>query len=367
MNRTQEFAAKHQRLLELIDRLGLAGVLLRRRDNFSWITGGGQNYVNVAQERGVGAVLVTADETCLVADNIEADRLIEEELDGLAMGKVDYPWHEPTAQMRAVRQIVGEGTLGVDCGEGDRLITADLAAQRNPLTPAEVERYAAHGRQTTRITEGVCRQIQPGMSEDDVVAMLHERFARVGVRVPVYLVAADDRIDRRRHPITTGRTINKRVMVVVCAESAGLWINLTRLVNFEPLDGELKIKHRATCQVDASANTATRPGRRLSDIFADIMAEYARQGFADQWTLHHQGGSTGYNGRDAFATPACEAIVVENQAFAWNPSITGTKSEDTVLIEPRGLRWLTEPGEGWPVVEIEHDGVAMRRADILLL
>jgi Xaa-Pro aminopeptidase len=366
MNRTQEFEVKADRMRSLIARNDLGGIILRGRDNFAWYGCGALSYISAAQATGVGSLLITADKNYLVADNIEADRFMAEELAGLPFEKVDYPWHDPAAHMTAVRDLTGGGKLGFDQGDGDVDLSAPIAAKRNPLTPSEIDRYRAHGKATRELTEAICRAIKPGMDEYEVAAMVHERFEAINARVPVCLIAADDRIETRRHPIPIGRKIEKRVMVVVCADLGGLWTNLTRLVNFEPLDGELKIKHRAVCHVDAAANIATTPGRALSDIFADIVSAYAEQGFGEQWQLHHQGGSTGYNGRDAFANPTCDAVVGVNQAFAWNPSITGTKSEDTMLVTDNGFEWLTCPGDDWPTVEVERDGVTVRRADILV-
>jgi len=364
VNRNEEMAVKTDRLRRLMHESGLDGVLLQDRGNFAWLTAGGRSFVNTASEAGVGAILVTPNRVTLVADNIESARFAEEELAGLDVDVADYPWHDGAAEAKTVEKLVGSAKWTSDLANPE--LAASIKARRNPLTEPEIDRYRAHGRSSTELAEQICRRIEPGMTEDDVLAMTHEAFSRIGVRVPVCLVAADERIDTRRHPIPIGAEIQRRVMLVVCAESAGLWTNLTRLVNFEPVDDELKIKHRAVCQVDATANAATRPGRTLGEIFEDITAEYDRQGFAEEWRYHHQGGSTGYAGRDDFAVPGSTAAVVADQAFAWNPSITGTKSEDTILVREDDYEFLTEPGADWPAIELERDGRSMRRADILL-
>ena len=49
-----------------------------------------------------------------------------------------------------------------------------------------------------------------------------------------------------------------------------------------------------------------------------------------------------------------------NQAFAWNPSIAGTKSEDTILLSDKGTEIVSQVGD-WPCTEV--DGI--RRPDIL--
>ena len=41
------------------------------------------------------------------------------------------------------------------------------------------------------------------------------------------------------------------------------------------------------------------------------------------------------------ATPGSQEVVVEGQAFAWNPSITGAKVEDTILVRAAGNEIIT--------------------------
>jgi hypothetical protein len=58
--------------------------------------------------------------------------------------------------------------------------------------------------------------------------------------------------------------------------------------------------------------------------------------------------------------------VLPNQAFAWNPSIAGTKSEDTILVTENGIEFLSLSSD-WPMVEVEYRGQGVKREDILVL
>ena len=97
------------------------------------------------------------------------------------------------------------------------------------------------------------------------------------------------------------------------------------------------------------------------------IAAYARAGFAGEWRRHHQGGPTGYAARDFLATPRERRRIALGQAVAWNPSIAGTKSEDTVLVTPRGLEVLTEASARWPRLEVPFGrGRTLARPAILV-
>jgi antitoxin VapB len=177
-------------------------------------------------------------------------------------------------------------------------------------------------------------------------------------------VAFDERIDRYRHPIPTLKKLEARAMVVLCARDKGLIVNLTRMLQVGKVSEDLRKKHDAVCRVDTVLNLASRPEATLGEIFARGVAQYEAEGFGDEWRLHHQGGTTGYEGRDAKGTPGCTIALKAPTAVAWNPSITGTKSEDTFLVTQAGIENLTE-SKDWPQVSAETDLGTLSRCDIL--
>ncbi|GAJ06564.1 unnamed protein product [marine sediment metagenome] len=148
------------------------------------------------------------------------------------------------------------------------------------------------------------------------------------------MVGSDERLFDYRHPIAKDKEIKKYVMVVTCAEKYGLIVNLTRFVHFGEIAEELMDKLRAVAKVNASFITNTRPGKKVADIFKEGIRTYGEVGYPGEWKLHHQGGATGYETRDYIATLKINEVVQSNQAFAWNPSIKGVKSEDTITEIP---------------------------------
>jgi antitoxin VapB len=153
-------------------------------------------------------------------------------------------------------------------------------------------------------------------------------------------------------------------MLVLCGRKWGLVCSVTRLVHFGPLPDRLRRKVEATAQVDATFVAATRPGETLGRIFERAQAAYAATGFPDEWQLHHQGGPAGYEPREYVATPSSPDVVVAGQAYAWNPSITGCKSEDTILVSDEGHSVLTAI-EGWPTLVTTVEGQEHTRPAIL--
>ena len=116
--------------------------------------------------------------------------------------------------------------------------------------------------------------------------------------------------------------------------------------------------------MDAALIVSSRPGTRLCDVLKRGIEEYKKQGYPEEWRLHHQGGTAGYNARELKATLSERTPIFENQPLAWNPSITGVKSEDTVMACKDGFAVVTET-PGIPTIEVECDGIRIRRSDIL--
>ncbi|HET7325042.1 MAG TPA: aminopeptidase P family protein, partial [Halococcus sp.] len=100
-----------------------------------------------------------------------------------------------------------------------------------------------------------------------------------------------------------------------------------------------------------------------SDVFDAIRDAYAAAGHPGEWRKHHQGGATGFAGREWTATPTNTKKILMPMAYAWNPTVEGAKSEDTVLVSEDGFETLTTTGE-WPAREIEVDGCTLLRHEI---
>ena len=154
-------------------------------------------------------------------------------------------------------------------------------------------------------------------------------------------------------------------MLVAGAIKWGLSVSATRLVHFGELPAELGDKHAAVCQVDAAFILETRPGAAVKDIFKRALAVYKQTGHGEEWRLHHQGGATGYAPRDYKGGLDSSEIVLEDQAFAWNPSLTGTKSEDTIIARTDQTEIISQ-AEAWPMVAVEYQGQKIARPDILV-
>ncbi len=245
---------------------------------------------------------------------------------------------------------------------------ADLGEEFNRLrvrlTAAEGERFRALGRACARAMDAAIRAVRPGMTEYEIAGLLSEHTYAQGATPIVNLIATDERILRFRHPLPTGKRLEKYAMLVLCGRREGLVASITRLIHFGPLPDELRRKQEACAIVDATLISRTRPGVPVADILQAGIEAYAAVGYSDEWQLHHQGGAAGYQAREYLATPTTTAVVHGGQAFAWNPSIAGVKSEDTILVGPEANEVLTAI-PGWPTIAVEVDGQVWERPAIL--
>lgn len=367
MTRLEEIQVKRQRLHDFMAVNGLDAVVFESQANFAWYTAGGDNHVGIATERGAALLVIHRDREFLVTSNIESPRIMAEEVAGLRFELVEVPWHEGDALTKAVKELLGQGTAASDTGfAGTKAMARPLSELRFSLTDSETERYRQVGKDTGESLAAVCLRIRPGITENAIAGMAAEELFSRGLTPVVLLIAADGRIAKFRHPINTDKEVERCVMVVACARRWGLIISSTRIVHFGKLPDDLRRKHDAVVKVDAALNLSTGVGEKIGSILQAGIDAYADVGFPDEWKLHHQGGPTGYASREFRALPDETRQVQPNQAFAWNPSIAGTKSEDTILATQEGTEFLS-PSPDWPMIEVEHNGQVVKRADILIL
>jgi len=361
----EEIKEKERRIREFLESRALKALLLKRQANFSWMTGGGINLVGIATEVGVVSLFITRNEKFAISNNIEAVRMIKEEnLEKQGFTIKSFPWYED-GEAQIVNELVDEGVIGCDVPFPNAIVlTEDIARLRYSLTPEEQKRYRWLGEKVSLALEKTLTDTKKGEKESEVVGRLCNELWKDRIDPVTLMSAADDRIFDFRHPIPTEKHIEKYLMVSVNARKWGLIVSLTRFVRFGKLPEDLREKYKANVFIDCTFMAATRPGIAAADVLRRGIETYQKTGFPGEWKLHHQGGSIGYTGRDyrtGFKTPD---IIQENQGFTWNPSITGTKSEDTILATVKGPEMITRPVI-YPTITVEAEGMTFIRPDIL--
>jgi antitoxin VapB len=359
-----ELDAKHEKLVEWLRAQKLAGVLIRRNENIAWLTGGAvEERVNSACETAVVSLLVTAagKRYYLTTEN-EAPRAHDEEFAALDFEPVLFPWWADDTAAAAAK--LAGGPLGSDT-PGTDLTTLSLYPLRAALSEPEIARYRWLGAEVTAATVEAIHQVEPGLSEYDLEAMTAAGLLRRGILPSVYLYAVDERILKYKHAAARGKRLKQYGMLNLCARKWGLVISITRFVHFGALPADLAARFHSAAQVNAALLDATRTGATSAELFRVCQAAYAAEGFPGEERFHHQGGPTGYSEREWVATPNGAEVVVNNQAFAWNPSIRGGKAEDTVILRDGKIEWLTATPE-LPVIHAIANGHAYPAAGVLV-
>jgi len=355
-----ELEIKTERLVRALATESLGGVLINTQHNFAWLTGGGSNGIDLSRENGAGFLFVTAKgKRYVIANNIEIGRLLAEEISAEHFEPIEIGWQaekDPAFVIKAAKRVAGEGELGCDIGFPEtRWIEPSIASCRFELLPEEIERYGELGRAAGRALGNVVPRLQTGETETQIARIVRDELARDDIFSVVTLVAADERIAKYRHPIPTDNVWTNTLLIVVCARRHGFVASLSRMICAGNIPSDLQRRTEAAASVNAALYAATTVGATSSELYTAAAASYAEQGFADEINKHHQGGACGYRTRDWVAHPDGGEVVRPHQAFAWNPSITGTKTEETAILKVDGLEIITESA-GFPTISSFVDG-----------
>ncbi len=359
-----ELEAKHDKLVAWMQEQKLAGVLIRRNENVAWLTGGAVELrVLTPAETGVASLLVTSvGKRYYFTTENEAPRLHDEEFAALDFEPVLFPWYADHT-ISAATKLAG-GPLGSDA-PGSGLTQVNLSPLRAALSETEIARYRWLGAETAAATVESLHQVEPGLSEYDLEAITAANLLRRGILPSVYLFAVDDRIYKYKHAVARGARLKKYGMLNLCARKWGLAISITRFIHFGEPPAELTARFKSAAQVNAALLHASRAGATSAQLFRVAQDAYAAEGFPGEERFHHQGGPTGYGEREWVATPAGTEVVVDHQAFAWNPSIRGGKAEDTVILRNGKIEWLTATSE-LPMIKASVDGAEYPAAGVLV-
>ncbi len=354
MNRVSEVAAKLGRLLKVLERTGAGALRLRGSEWFFWATAGGSNVVLLALETGVAELVVTKNGAYVLCDNIEAQRLRDEEIVG-PLEVRDSPWADSAAREKLARELIGGGHVLSDRPQaGEDPLPPGTELLRWTLLEAEQERYRAVGRTAAEAMTAAMQKAEPDWTEARLAAEGARALRERGLEPALILAAGRRRLGLYRHFTVKDELLNGYAAMVFCARGGGLYANLTRFLSFGPPDDVHRERHAQVREVEGKLWAASQPGARLDDLYEVARRAYAEVGEPGEILQHHQGGPTGYLSRERVATPATHDVLGPGMALAWNPSVTGAKIEDTVLIGAAGVSEVLTLDPAWPTVSTGH-------------
>jgi antitoxin VapB len=359
-----EIAVKTERLKKMLADENLGGVLINAQHNFAWLTGGASSGIDLSRENGACFLLVRGDgKRFVLANNIEMPRLLAEEISAEDFEPIEFAWEAEKASgdfvVEKAKSLLENGSVLVSdlvLSNQTQTIENLIAPCRYELTETEIERFRQLGKDAGSAIGSLFEHLKPGETEIEIARKVRDALAVKNIDSIVNLVGADERIRRFRHPVPTENVWKKVLMIVVCARRGGLIASLTRIACIGGIPTELERRTEAAAYVFARLLSETKLGVVGAKLYQIASEAYAEKGFAGEINLHHQGGAAGYKTRDWTAHPASRETVRKNQAFAWNPSITGTKAEETCLLTEGGKIENLTVSPGFPNISVVIGG-----------
>ena len=359
----EEIQIKEERIRNFLVEEQLDGIIIGKNYNFAWLTAGGNNKLTNNQETGAAEILITKGNKYILTNNLEEQRLREEEVFNQEFTFLKRKWHEH----RTVDNLTSGLKLGSDLPtKGVRYVGQELAELRYSLTDSELAKYKDIGQKVGQIITAICRQLEPGVSEHEVAGLLAKELWSVGITPVSLLVAADERITKYGHPQPTDKRANNRVIISLAAQCEGLIVSLTRLVSFGSLPYQLVERFDDLFELEKLYLAGTEVEEEVAELFKKVVAKYKDLGYDDEWELSDHGGALGYTVRDYLVTAASDKKIKENQPLAWSPALPGLKLEDTVVATAEGPELITMDSE-WPHRSYVIQGRKFIRPEVMVL
>jgi Xaa-Pro aminopeptidase len=362
-DRRSDLESKQGRIAKLLQDVGCEGLLVLNPDNFAWLTAGASAR-GVLDPAALPALYYSSDQRWLVASNVDAQRLFDEELDGLGFQLKQWPWHEDREQLLA--DLCHGRAVACDLSRsGLKPVGERLRRLRRILTPYEQACFRAVGAIVTHALEATCRNLAANETEREAAGQLYHRLVHRGAQPVLVQVAADGRSRRYRQCGYTAIAIQRYGVLTATARKYGLYVTASRSFSFGDPEPNFREAHSAACKVNATYIASTWPDAMPREILATGRYVYQVTGFEHEWRLAPQGYITGRTPVELKLTPYTEDLFQADWAVSWQAMVGAASSCDTFLVSKEGPVWVTAT-DVWPLKRIRVQGAEFLRPDILL-
>lgn len=366
--RKEEIAEKLGRVRSMLEQEKKEGLLLIKHPNFSWITGGGKGFVANCFDDSATAVLVTKNSLFAVCNVIEAPRIQDEEkLAELGFELFVYPWQK-NGLMDFVKSHVSNLSK-VICDtpiSGTSFAPEVIMPLRIHFTRNEIGRWFHLGQVMSEALEEYLITVTPGMTEYEIAGGISQALWKHNIEQVMHLVSVDERADKYRHALPTDKKLRHNLLVSINGRYKGLVTTVSRMVYFGKPEASFIEQYRNCCEMETQTTAKAAVGVDELEMYNTLRQAYIDKGYPTMFDKHGQGGCQGYWPREYMITPDNHHLIAENTAYCYNPVVDGTKTEDSFLVLPEGISYITRPVL-FPKISFTFGGKTYDRPDILVL
>jgi len=363
--RRAEFAEKLQRLEGFLAGRRLDALLLKRPENFAWLSGGALNRA----EEGRGALLLRrGGKRYLLAPKEEVFRWLEEDLAGLGFLPKPFKWYKRyvgSEERGLVQALTAQQAVGADVAyPGTAWVGPEIDTLRRTLTAGEIRKYRWLGQQAAAAVARAAKALRKGETEEEVAARLMQELWAARIEPMAVWVTADERRVKYGPAPPQGTPLEQAAFLHVAARRWGLWIGLTRTVYLVPPEADGQRQQKLLADLAGKMQAAIRPGQTLDQLLQVSRQAYRQAGYQEGWEQHEPGGIVGYRRWEAVAFPGSPVPIRENQAVVWRVRLSRLCLEDTFLVTAKGPEVLTATDD-WPRRSVTVAGRSVPIPDIL--
>lgn len=365
-DRLKDVEEKQSRLRQFMAERGFDALVISRRDNFAWITAGGDASVVISDPMAFASLLFTPDGQYLIAGHQDCPRICDEEISGQGYQAVSYAWHD-SSSLQEIQRRTGALRLAADSDlAGATDVSGELWRLHYPLTALDIARYRQIGPECDQLLWDIAHEVRPGMTERQIGALCQQRYTAAGYLLDVLLIGVDARIARYRHPSPRDHRLERVALIHPAASKWGLHANITRMLSFGEPPEMTRRAHDTAALIHSAVMQHLKPGASFAQILTmqkDLYARYAPR--PDEWTLHYQGGITGYILSNAAMCLDERNVVAQRQAFGYFLTVTGAKVEELAIVD-QGAAEVLSRGV-WPQKRVQTPYGSYEAPDLLVI
>lgn len=350
LKRRADIDAKQARIATMLEEIGCEGVVLLMPAHVAWFTGG-MNVRGLIADGERPGVYTNGRQRWLLASNIDAQRLFDEELDGLGFQLKEWQWS--VGRPVLLGELVAGKRFATDRPFPNMPMVNDrLRPELRPLTEFEQGLYVDLGRAVAHAVEATARNVEPGESEREVAGHMAHRLYRHGVEVTTLSVAADDRARKVRRAGFTDARIDRTCFLQATGYRDGLYATVSRTISFGPPADEFRKDYDLAARMAAVYRAMSVPNESVGTA-----AEFARKLVANtpheyEWRHSQPGYGAGRFAVEELRKAGQDEKFALGWPLVWQAKIGAAAIVDTVIVDQYAALPVTPP-EGWPYKRIK--------------